>query len=70
MGARPDLPKVVAIIATYNEADVIECVIQHLVGDGIAVYVVDNISTDDTVDTVKSWLGRGVLGIESFPGAS
>jgi hypothetical protein len=66
MGARPDLPKVVAIIATYNEADVIDCVIQHLVENGIAVYVVDNISTDNTVDAVKSWLGRGVLGIESF----
>jgi hypothetical protein len=67
VAAKSDLPEVVAIIATYNEADVIECVIQHLVENGVAVYVVDNMSTDDTVTAITPWLGRGVLGIESFP---
>ena len=31
------------------------------------VYLIDNRSTDDTVEQASSWLGRGLLRIESFP---
>ena len=59
--------RVVAIIAAYNEGDIISAVIGHLVKNGIDVYLMDNHSTDDTVDQAKPWLGRGLMQIESFP---
>jgi hypothetical protein len=59
--------RVVAIISTFNEADVIGPVIRHLVEGGIEVYVIDNRSTDNTVGEAKKWLGRGVLDVERFP---
>jgi hypothetical protein len=59
--------RVIAIISTYNEADVIGQVIRHLVEDGVDVYVIDNHSTDDTVAEAQKWVGRGVLDVELFP---
>jgi glycosyltransferase involved in cell wall biosynthesis len=59
--------RVVAIIAAFNEGDIISSVIGHLVENGIDVYLIDNHSTDDTVEESRRWLGRGLLKIESFP---
>src|SRR5262245_13286108 len=59
--------RVIAIIAAFNEADIISQVIGHLVENGIEVYLIDNHSTDDTVAQARPWLGRGLLHIESFP---
>ena len=61
--------RVIALISAYNEGDVISPVIQHLVENGVEVYLLDNRSTDDTVEQASRWLGRGVLEIETFPGA-
>ena len=58
--------RVVAIISTFNEGDVIGHVIRHLVDNGVEVYVIDNHSTDDTVAEAKKWLGRGVLDITLY----
>lgn len=55
---------VVAIIAAYNEADIIEQVVRDLIGQGIHVYFLDDGSTDSTLAAVEPHLGRGVLGIE------
>jgi len=55
---------VVAIIAAYNEADIIEQVVSDLINQGIQVYFMDDGSTDGTVAAVEHHLGRGVLGIE------
>jgi glycosyltransferase involved in cell wall biosynthesis len=60
-------PRVVALISAYNESDIIAPVIGHLVENGVWVYLIDNQSTDDTAAQAAEWLGRGVLGIESFP---
>jgi hypothetical protein len=60
--------RVLAIISTFNEGDVIGHVIRHLVDNGVEVYVIDNRSTDDTVVEARKWLGRGVLEVERFPG--
>jgi glycosyltransferase involved in cell wall biosynthesis len=60
-------PAVVAIIAAYNEADIIGHVVRDLVEQGIAVWFIDHASTDGTVAAVEPWLGRGVLHIERFP---
>ena len=57
----------VAIISAFNEGDVISQVIGHLVENGIDIYLIDNHSTDDTVEQASSWVGRGLLNIEQFP---
>ena len=58
---------VIAIIAAYNEEDIIGQVVAHLVDEGVNVYVLDHGSTDDTVAELKPYLGRGLLEIETFP---
>lgn len=55
---------VVAIIAAYNEADIIEHVVTDLIDQRVQVYFMDDGSTDGTVAAVERHLGRGVLGIE------
>jgi hypothetical protein len=57
---------VVAIIAAYNEADIIGQVVGDLTEQGISVYLLDHDSTDGTVAAVEPYLGRGLLGIERF----
>jgi glycosyltransferase involved in cell wall biosynthesis len=59
--------RVVAIISAFNEGDIIEPVIEHLVTNGVGVYLIDNLSTDDTVARAMRWEGRGLVGIERFP---
>src|SRR6266496_3968080 len=58
--------KVVAIIAAYNEGDLVGQVVTHLIQQGVQIYFLDNGSTDDTLDRVRPFLGTGVLMIEPF----
>jgi hypothetical protein len=55
---------VVAIVAAFNEADVIGPVVSDLIEQGLQVYVLDDGSTDGTVAAVEPFVGRGVLAIE------
>jgi glycosyltransferase involved in cell wall biosynthesis/SAM-dependent methyltransferase len=41
--------RIIAIMSTYNEGDIIASVLGHLIEHGIDVYLIDNQSTDDTV---------------------
>jgi hypothetical protein len=66
-GPVPSDFKVVAILAVYNEQDVVGPTIQKLLNDGVGVYVVDNWSTDRTDEIVRSFEGRGLVGHERFP---
>jgi hypothetical protein len=59
-----DAFRVVALISAYNEADVIEPVLEHLAVNGVWSYLIDDGSTDDTVARAERWLGRGLLGVE------
>ncbi|HEX4804562.1 MAG TPA: glycosyltransferase family 2 protein [Conexibacter sp.] len=59
-----DAFRVVALIAAYNEADIIEPVLDHLAANGVWSYLIDNGSTDETVARAQRRLGRGLLGIE------
>src|SRR5262245_11262649 len=59
--------RVVAIIAAYNEEDIVSPVIEHLIDNGVDVYLIDNGSVDGTVEAASQWLGRGLLDIETFP---
>jgi Glycosyl transferase family 2 len=58
---------VVAIISTFNEADIIGPVLDHLGSNRVSSYLIDNGSTDETVARAQEWLGRGLLGIERMP---
>jgi len=60
-------PRVVAIIATWNEERFIGGCLEHLFANGIEAYLCDNESTDRTVEIARSHLGRGLRGIETLP---
>jgi len=64
-----DAFRVVALISAYNEADIVEPVLEHLAANGVWSYLIDDGSTDDTVERASRWLGRGLLGVERFEGA-
>jgi hypothetical protein len=55
---------VVAIVAAFNEADVIAPVVADLIDQGLQVYFLDDGSTDGTVAAIEPFLGRGVRAIE------
>jgi len=59
--------RVVAMINTFNEEDIIIPCIKQLVSEGIEVYLIDNHSTDSTYQLAKQLLGDGLIGIEKWP---
>jgi glycosyltransferase involved in cell wall biosynthesis len=60
--------KVVAIIATYNEEDIIASIIGKLASQGIGVYIIDNWSTDSTINILNNLYKQGtILGFERYP---
>lgn len=62
--------RVIALIAAYNEKRFIGANIKHLKSHGVDTYLIDNRSTDETVEIAERHLGRGLLGIEQQPGAT
>lgn len=60
---------VVALVAAYNEADVVGAVVRDLIAQGVSVYFLDDGSTDGTVDAVAPLLGNGVVQIERLGAA-
>ena len=62
--------RILAIICAYNEGDIIFHIIRQLTNQGIDVYLMDNCSTDNTVDEAKRLLGKGLVHIERFPNDS
>ena len=59
--------RVVALISAYNEEDIIVPCLQYLIKHGLEVYLIDNWSTDSTVELASKFLGKGLLAIEKFP---
>ena len=57
--------RAIALIAARNEADIISQVLEHLIREGLEIYLVDDASTDETVAEASRWLGRGLLHIEA-----
>lgn len=55
---------VCAIMSAYNEADVIHESIQKLIQQEVDVYLLDNGSTDDTVEIANQFLGKGLIKVE------
>jgi Glycosyl transferase family 2 len=59
--------RVVAILAAYNEERFIAGCLEHLFRQGVEAYLIDNCSTDRTVEIAERYLQRGLIGIETFP---
>jgi glycosyltransferase involved in cell wall biosynthesis len=59
--------RVLALIATYNERRFVEACLENLHRQGVDTYLIDNCSTDETVELAERWRGRGLVGVESFP---
>jgi glycosyltransferase involved in cell wall biosynthesis len=59
--------RVVALLAAYNERRFIEPCLAHLDEHGVEAYLIDNCSTDDTVEIAERWRDRNLIGVESFP---
>jgi hypothetical protein len=63
----PDNFRVVALMASYNEEDIIENSISNLIEQGVDVYLIDNWSSDKTRERVRHLLGHGLIAIEKYP---
>ena len=59
--------RIVAILAAYNEERFIGGCLDHLISQGVEAYLIDNESTDRTVEIAQGYLGRGLIGIETLP---
>lgn len=59
--------RVLALLATYNERRFVGSCLEHLGEQGVETYLIDNGSTDDTVEIAERFRGRGLAGIEEFP---
>ena len=59
--------RIVAILASYNEQRFIRACLEHYLQQGIEVYLLDNDSTDGTLDIASEYLGRNLIGIERIP---
>jgi hypothetical protein len=58
----------VAIMAAYNEADIIGATVSHLVEQGAFLYLLDDGSTDGTVEAARAAAGDRLIGWESLAG--
>lgn len=59
--------RVIAILAVRNEELFLDRCLRHLQEQGVESYIIDNESTDRTLEIARAWRGRGVVGIETFP---
>ena len=59
--------RVVALLGIRNEELYLEMCIRHLVAQGVDVCVIDNDSTDRSLEIVRGFHGRGVFRIERLP---
>jgi glycosyl transferase family 2 len=59
--------RVVALIAAYNERRFIGPCLEYLHAQGVESYLIDNCSTDETVEIAERFLDRGLRGIEELP---
>ncbi|MDP8217654.1 MAG: glycosyltransferase family 2 protein [Candidatus Theseobacter exili] len=58
--------RIIAILAVYNEERFIIPCLNHYIRNGIEVYLIDNESTDKTVENAEQFLDKGLIGIETL----
>jgi len=54
------------MIPVYNEDDVVEYTIEHLLSEGIELVIVDNGSTDRSYEICSKFLNKGLLRLETL----
>ncbi len=59
--------RIVALLAIRNEELYLERCIEHLISQGIEICIIDNDSTDHSLQIARSHLGAGVCCIERLP---
>lgn len=59
--------RIIAILASYNEQRFMRACLEHYKQQGVEVYLLDNQSTDRTVEIAREYLTENVVGIESIP---
>jgi GT2 family glycosyltransferase len=52
--------RAIALLQTYNEARFIRASLTHLISQGLEIYLIDNGSTDRTLEIARSFVHRGV----------
>lgn len=63
----PEDFRVLAVMTAFNEEDVIEHTIGHLLTEGVNVHVIDNWSTDTTLERTRGFVDTGMVTFERFP---
>ena len=58
--------RIIALVATYNEQRFIGGCIEHLARQGVETYLLDDSSTDRTIEIAESYRGRGLIDIEKY----
>jgi glycosyltransferase involved in cell wall biosynthesis len=58
---------VLVVVTTYNEADIVEQLLERLTTSGIRVHVIDNWSTDATPELIDNFVVDGAVTWERFP---
>ncbi|CAA9890969.1 Glycosyl transferase family 2 (fragment) [Candidatus Methylobacter favarea] len=58
--------KIIVILAAYNEQRFIRACLDHYLNQGVEVYLIDNESTDATVEIAREYLNKNLLGIETI----
>src|SRR4030066_1080142 len=59
--------RVAALLTVRNEELYLAHCLEHLMSQGIETCLIDNDSTDRTLEIARKFLGRGVFRIEHFP---
>jgi glycosyltransferase involved in cell wall biosynthesis len=59
-------PRALAILATFNEQRFIGACVENLIRQGFEVYLIDNESTDRTLEIAEEYVGHGLIQIESL----
>jgi glycosyltransferase involved in cell wall biosynthesis len=63
------IPRVVALLAAYNEERFIAGCLEHLLQQNVDIYLIDNCSSDQTVTIARRYMAHGLIGIETVPRA-
>jgi hypothetical protein len=58
--------RIVAILASYNEARFMRACLEHYLQQGVEVYLLDNESTDDTIEIAREYIGKNIIRIETI----
>jgi len=58
--------KIIGMLPVYNDEDVIQEVLEHLISQGLELVVLDNGSTDKTFEICKKFLNHGVLELHQY----